>query len=199
MAKSELEKIYREELIHPDPRGDYLTDKGSYHSYIQNYYSKEFTDREGVSNILELGVMSGGSIMLWHKWFTNAIVEGVDIWEETITNFHEMAGDTAYPRAKLYILDGYVRNTVDSFEDDTYDYIIDDGPHSLASQVYCVENYLCKVKPGGKMIIEDVQDIRHIESLRNAIDPELAVEFCTFDFSKMSNRSDDIIFEITRQ
>ena len=199
MAKSELEKIYRAELIHPDPRGTMLTDKGSHHSYIQNYYSKEFTDREGVSNILELGVMSGGSVMLWHKWFTNAVIEGVDIWDETISNFKEVSGDTEYPRAKLYEMDGYTADAVNCFDDDKYDYIIDDGPHSLMSQVYCIENYLCKVKPGGKMIIEDVQDIKWIPTLVKAIDPELAVEFCTFDFSKISKVSDDIIFEITRQ
>ena len=39
------------------------------------------------------------------------------------------------------------------------DYLIDDGPHTLDSQLFAIEYWFKKVKVGGTMIIEDIQKL----------------------------------------
>jgi hypothetical protein len=45
-----------------------------------------------------------------------------------------------------------VTNILSTFEDDSFDYIIDDGPHTLASMVISAQKWIDKVKPSGKLI-----------------------------------------------
>ena len=55
--------------------------------------------------------------------------------------------------------DAYSNDIVDLYPDETFDYIIDDGPHSIESQLNCVKKWFSKLKPNGKLIIEDVMNI----------------------------------------
>jgi hypothetical protein len=83
------------------------------------------------------------------------------------------------------------------FEDDYFDYIIDDGPHNVQSQIYAIENWLSKVKKGGKLIIEDIQGPLALTKLENlCISKDL--DFKIFDLRKNKNRFDDIIISITK-
>ena len=78
--KPQLEKLFREKCTHPHANGAYTTDKGSDHDYILGYYASEFEGKQdSVTDILEIGVMSGGSLMLWHHYFNSANIEGIDI------------------------------------------------------------------------------------------------------------------------
>lgn len=176
-----------------------FSDKGTVHTYIQGYYSEEFKNPKRVKNFLELGIMHGGSIMLWHDWFTNARIEGVDVADDSLYYYDKNRGDEEYPRFYPLIMDAYQQATVDLFEDDFFDYIVDDGPHSVDSQCYAIEHYLCKVKPGGKLIIEDVQDGRDIEHFIKSIDKvsDLVADFKHIELN-IKHRYDDRIFEITR-
>ena len=50
------------------------------HSYIEKYYSKtfeSFRDRKHLT-IVEIGVHQGESLELWHKFFSDANVIGID-------------------------------------------------------------------------------------------------------------------------
>jgi hypothetical protein len=85
------------------------------------------------------------------------------------------------------------------FEDNYFDYIIDDGPHTLESQVLCIQKYLPKVKSGGKIIIEDIQKIEWIKILESCIDKNIAESWRTIDIRESKGRWDDIIFEITKK
>jgi hypothetical protein len=64
------------------------TDKNTVHSYLQLYHNLLVNKKETAQNVLEIGINSGGSIKLWHDYFTNATVYGLDImssdniWEE---------------------------------------------------------------------------------------------------------------------
>jgi hypothetical protein len=50
-----------------------FTDKGSSHSYIQNFYEDEFKKYQDKDiNFLEIGIMSGGCFLLWSEYFKNA-------------------------------------------------------------------------------------------------------------------------------
>jgi hypothetical protein len=136
--------------------------------------------------------------MLWSSWFTNAKVVGLDIYEAVPQHYDEMRGDREFPNVEIRIQDGYANLVIAEHQDNFYDYIIDDGPHSLESMILAVEKWLPKIKPGGKLIIEDVQNYDWFEKLEKEVNQELATEFRRFDFRKNKNRSDDMIFEVTR-
>jgi len=170
---------------------DWQTDKGGIHDYINAYYTHEFYDkRESVKTFLEIGVFNGGSLRLWKEWFINAKITGIDI---------NMPDFVAQEGINIFVKDAYNQQVIDEIQDETYDYIIDDGPHTLHSMVIAVKKYLPKVKKGGKLIIEDVQDIEWIKILEEVIDKNIASEWKTFDMRSNKGRYDDIIFEIKRK
>lgn len=195
-----LEEMYRSVCAYPGRPGFYTSDKGADHDYIKSYYEKEFEGkRDSVKNVLELGVQWGGSLMLWSEWFPNAKVVGLDIYEGVVGHYNEMRGAREYPNVEIRIQDGYVNPVIAEHPDSFYDYIIDDGPHSIESMITAIHKWLPKVKPGGKLVIEDIQNYDWFEKLEKEVSPELATEFRRFDFRKNKNRSDDMIFEITRK
>lgn len=195
-----LDEMYRSVCAYPGRPGFYTSDKGADHDYIKSYYTHEFKDkRDSVKNVLELGVQWGGSLMLWSEWFPNAKVVGLDIYEGVIEHYNEMRGTREYPNVEIRIQDGYVNPVIAEHPESFYDYIIDDGPHSLESMKVAIQKWLPKVKPGGKLVIEDIQNHDWFEKLEKEISPELSTEFRRFDFRKNKNRSDDMILEITRK
>ena len=50
------------------------TDKNTLHSYLPLYQELLKGKKETAKNILEVGISQGGSIKLWHDYFTNAIL-----------------------------------------------------------------------------------------------------------------------------
>lgn len=195
-----LDEMYRSVCAYPGRPGFYTSDKGADHDYIKSYYTHEFKDkRDSVKNVLELGVQWGGSLMLWSEWFPNAKVVGLDIYEGVIEHYNEMRGNREYPNVEIRIQDGYVNSVIAEHSDSFYDYIIDDGPHSIESMKVAIQKWLPKVKPGGKLVIEDIQNYDWFEKLEREVSPEFSTEFRRFDFRKNKNRSDDMILEITRK
>lgn len=165
----------------------YLTDKGDTHNYIKGYYGYEFNDiREKPINILEIGLAHCGSAKLWRDWFVNGNIYVIE---------HDINLITKLDRINIKLADAYLHDTIDYYQDIEFDYIIDDGPHTLKSQIFSVKNWSNKLKPGGKLIIEDVQDINNIEVLKAYTDfPNRVIDLRETSFK----RYDDIIFEITK-
>ena len=135
-----------------------FTDKGSSHSYIQNFYEDEFKKyQEKNINFLEIGIMSGGSLILWSNYFKNAKnIIGVDCTDEFLHPDCRDIEGVEYYFHDAYDID-FVKNLIN------LDIVIDDGQHTLESQLECIELYLPKLNKGGVLIIEDVQDERHFE------------------------------------
>lgn len=173
------------ELYYSKPRP--LTDKGECHDYINSYYTKEFADkRESNLTILEIGLFKGGSSELWSEWFTNATLYGIEI-----TPF------TPLGRTIIHIGDAYSETMLNKFENITFDYIIDDGPHTLESQIAAIRIWGPKVKSDGKLIIEDVRP-EFVPSLISTAE-ECGFTYQIFDLRHIKNRFDDIIFEVTHR
>jgi FkbM family methyltransferase len=76
------------------------------------------------------------------------------------------------------------------------DIVIDDGPHSLESQIFSVKNFSTKVKPGGLFVIEDVADIEYCKQLTEATPLHLRPHIEILDLRGVKGRSDDILFVI---
>ena len=55
------------------------TDKNTIHSYLPLYEQLLNKRKETALNVLEVGINLGGSIKLWHDYFTNATIFGLDI------------------------------------------------------------------------------------------------------------------------
>lgn len=101
--------------------------------------------------ILELGVRSGGSLLLWRDYFPNGVVAGLDVEPQSVS---------ADERVKIY--SGRQEDTAllsriaKEVAPDGFDIVIDDASHiaapTRASFWHLFDNHL---KPGGLFAIED--------------------------------------------
>jgi ubiquinone/menaquinone biosynthesis C-methylase UbiE len=123
-------------------------DKGSLHSYIDSYENIF----QKISNIklLEIGCARGDSVMMWADYFDNSEIIAVDIYKNYI-----------YPEVgwKFIHHNACTKEFSDTFENEYFDYIIDDGSHTLNDQLISFEFLFKKLKNKGKYVIEDVQNI----------------------------------------
>ena len=164
----------------------YKTDKYNPHTYIQDFYDKEFSkylNKENFS-ILEIGVLGGGSLNLWRDFFKNGEIVGIDV-------FIRVSSDVV----KSYIHEGIKLHTVDSYNEEDkfefnaiqsrkdffniydktkFDIIIDDGHHDGESQVKTFNNFKHLIKKGGLYVIEDIKsDYPHYQTIKEANIPNL--------------------------
>ncbi len=172
-----------------------ITDKGTTHDYINSYYTNEFTNRDAEINLVEIGIGDGYSMVLWREWLRKAEITAIEKYPYHYNHKKpfEIKGATSI------FQDAYQQSTVDLFEDNSIDYLIDDGPHTFESQIYCIQYWLPKIKSGGKIIIEDVQEYDRFEKFEKLIkDNNLNVSTKIFDSREVKGRYDDLIFEITK-
>lgn len=170
---------------------DFGTDKNTTHDFIAGFYEKEFAKyKNNKIDLLEVGISGGGSLYLWNKYFTNGTFWGVDISNRIFKPYKDLPNTT-------YIFEnGYTEKLVNRLPD--FDIMIEDGPHTLETQVFFIREYSKKLKPGGILIIEDVQEEEHIKVLADNT-PEYLKEGIEFvDIRKNKNRYDDMLFVIRR-
>ena len=111
---------------------------------------------------------------------------------------HDKALQQNIDGVSLLIADAYDKHTVDMFKNMQFDYIIDDGDHHPDSQVFVVKEWVSLLKPGGKLIIEDVQAMEYAERLQSVAEhPSRIVDLRGVKEGKRYV-SDDIIFELTK-
>jgi len=131
---------------------NYDTDKAAHTHYLRNYeeYFRPLLDKD--VRLLELGVLKGGSLLLWRDYFERGVIAGLDL------NPAQVEDPTG--RIRLYrggqhdteLLDRIARECAP----EGFDVIIDDCSHvgelARASFWHLFENHL---KPGGLYVIED--------------------------------------------
>jgi SAM-dependent methyltransferase len=131
---------------------NYDTDKAAHTHYLRNYeeYFRPLLDRD--VRLLELGVLKGGSLLLWRDYFERGVIAGLDL------NPAQIEDPTG--RIRLYqggqqeteLLDRIARECAP----EGFDVIIDDCSHvgelARVSFWHLFENHL---KPGGLYVIED--------------------------------------------
>jgi hypothetical protein len=162
----------------------HATDKNTYHSYVDNLYSALFTPiRNDVRTLLEIGILSGGSLRLWRDFFTSAEIHGVDIAAHS-----QIVGE---PRIRTWLMDAYSAQTAACLPDQL-DIIIDDGPHTLNSVIELFRHYPQKLKPGGLMIVEDVQSLDWFTTLIAELPLELARDILVYDMRAARGQYDDV-------
>jgi hypothetical protein len=169
------------------------SDKGTTHDYINGWYSDEFTPKQtDVLTILEIGVHRGDSITLLRDWFVNSNIIGIDPFGDGLPA--GIADDIRKMGNMTIIQDNaYSENVLNMFEDNSIDYIIDDGPHTLESQLFSIEYWFKKVKVGGALIVEDIQKFDRDKEKIDSLCFQLGLNYETIDLRNNKDRYDDIL------
>jgi trans-aconitate methyltransferase len=118
--------------------------------YVDTFYNELFMPlRDKVTNLLEIGIHYGESLLLWRDYFPNAVIHGVDVHEYTPSLRQE-------ERLNLQYTNAYTKEFTNTLSDEFFDIIIDDGPHTFESMVFFLQHYMNKLKPGGILVLEDI-------------------------------------------
>ena len=184
-----------------------LTDKNTIHSYIEPYEEIFNKKKYNNNNILEIGIgepltdnRNGGSIKLWHDYFVNSTIYGIDIHDiskinDIIKNNERiklLTGKNAYDIQ--FIKQNFISQNI------KFDIMIDDGPHTYHSMKFFVEQYLPLLNPKGILIIEDIPNISWCNKLINSVPSVMKnqVIYRIYDLRNNKKRFDDILLIFER-
>lgn len=130
----------------------YRTDKGGNPDYLKVYEEILGPVADQDLKLLELGVMHGGSLLMWRDYLSNATIVGLDI--------NQVDVDDSSGRVHFYRGEQQDTQMLDTLAAETapegFDVIIDDASHvgsyTRISFWHLFDHHL---KPGGWFIIED--------------------------------------------
>ena len=133
--------------------------------YTSHYAKLLDSVRYDIKKVLEIGVETGRSHRMWLEYFPNAIIYGMDVFDETdrsgyVKEFNRLQEGNPYLDRSI-MFEGNQSNVDDlqrflSEYGGDFDMIIDDGGHSM-EQMQTSLNYLWNsVKSGGLYVIEDL-------------------------------------------
>jgi hypothetical protein len=138
---SELIKLFRNSE-------NFSTKHFKYFNVYENLL-KRFRDQDII--FVEIGVLNGGSLDVWKKYFSNkSKIIGIDQNPEC-KKFQK-------DNIKIYIGSQSDQGFWDHFFEEVgpVDIIIDDGGHTNMQQIVTAVNCIPKIKNGGMLIVEDV-------------------------------------------
>jgi cephalosporin hydroxylase len=174
------------------------TDKDTTHSYLPLYQQLLIKKKDTAKNVLEIGIQQGGSIKLWKDFFINADVYGLDIMNS------DKVWDSISNKDRIIL-----HTSTDAYSDEffntnflnkniRFDFMLDDGPHTLESMIQFIKLYSQIMTPDGILIIEDVQSWSWINILINSVPENLKEYIKTYDLRHIKGRYDDIVFTIDK-
>ena len=165
------------------------TDKNTTHPYVDRFYETELTRyRDQPVAVLELGVFCGASVHLWHEYFSQGTIVGLDLVDAVLPEHRSL------PRAQYLFRDAYHPGIFPDTQQ--FDIIIDDGPHTFESQIWAMEFYLPHLAPGGLFVIEDVQNTYYPAVFHKLVPPSYQSE--TIDLRPYGRGHMDILFVVRR-
>jgi hypothetical protein len=179
------------------------TDKNTTHSYLDLYQQLLSSKKESAQNVLEIGIgdfdeKNGGSIKLWRDFFTNATIYGIDILPISRV-IDELINDKRvilYTEENAYDESFFTYNILS--KNIKFDLLLDDGPHTLESMKQFIKLYSKVLAGDGILIIEDIQSMDWIDTLKTEVPEDLKKFIKIYDLRNNKNRYDDIVFTIDR-
>lgn len=185
----------------------FKTDKGTSHSYI-TYYESIFHDiKSRKLNVLEIGVLFGGSLKMWSTYFENSMIFGVD-------NFVQKTGEKYYnympvdfkivqkdlSSHKNIVLFNFDCESVNSINEHLknikFDIIIDDASHNINQQLSNITNYSNYLENNGIYICEDIQSKEDGKILLDRAKHTFPNKKCNVLEFNCKKRSDDRLLSI---
>lgn len=185
------------------------TDKNTTHSYLPLYEKLLNPIADTATNVLEIGIgdfrenqvtshKNGGSLLMWLDFFTKAKIHAIDILGEDSVHEQVLNSD----RIKTYTnTDAYNTDNIQKYFTDKgikFDFILDDGPHTLQSMIDCIKLYHELLTDNSILIIEDVQSTDWFDALKKETPDHLQKYIKTYDLRKNKNRYDDLVFTINK-
>ena len=154
---------------HENQRG---TDKGTSHSYLPVYESifDNFLEKKKNISVLEIGIQHGGSIFSWYELHEGSYVIGIDVNNDNIN--YDLIEKMKKDRYSIIIDDAYSDNIIRQIKSkfpDGVDFIVDDGPHSIDSQIKFIELYLPLLNENSIAVIEDISSLSYLTILEDKI------------------------------
>lgn len=144
----------------------YDTDKSSQRNNVSNtrhchpytlFYDGLFKNKKDEHlKIAELGILDGGSLLMWKDYFINSEIYGFEYNDMLIKKFKQNFNND---RISLSNIDVTNKDSIiKSFSELNilYDIIIEDTTHQFEDQIRVIENIYQYLKPGGILIIENI-------------------------------------------
>jgi SAM-dependent methyltransferase len=130
--------------------GDTTDKASSGHGFLE-FYERFFQPiKNSATKVFEIGISEGASLVLWEKYFPKATVYGIDILDKSALESK---------RIKTFVADQADRSQLAAFIDKfggDFDFILDDGGHTMPQQQISFGFLFQYVRPGGYYIIEDL-------------------------------------------
>ncbi len=179
--------------IENHPRG---TDKSCPHSYIENIYEPLFEITSKPTALLEIGIFGGASLVLWKTAFPDCEIIGFEI--DSLAELHPKAREYLHDKKIiLHFVDAYSEG-FDLVRGRQFDLIIDDGPHTIKSQIKSLR-YYDLLGPQGTFIIEDLYHSFWAAAIIWFFAPiRVKRDMIFIDLYKFSKRKDDCVLLITK-
>lgn len=133
-----------------------VTNQRHCHPYTLFYDGLFKSKKEEPLKIAELGILDGGSLLMWREYFKNAQIVGFEYNDNLIANFRKRFNNN---RISLFNINVNNKDSISSAFHNVnmqYDIIIEDTTHQFEDQIRVIENAYSYLKPGGIMIIEDI-------------------------------------------
>ncbi len=130
----------------------YKTDKHSgWHNYAVSYEELFKGLQHEPIKLLEIGILKGGSILMWREWFKYATIYGIDL------NPDRPGDDLKVDRVWTDKVDQGNRSQLGTYakEQGPWQIVIDDGSHRMTHQKLSFEVLWEYVEPGGYYVVED--------------------------------------------
>jgi len=127
------------------------TDKGT--TFTQLYDRWLGPVREQRMRMLEIGLYNGGSLRMWRDYLPNTVLHGIDVDARTLAYQDEV------PNTQVRLVDQGDAAALEAFVAElggNYDFILDDGGHTMVQQIVSFEVLWPQVMPGGIYAIEDI-------------------------------------------
>jgi Methyltransferase domain len=148
-------------MILTDLANKHGTDKGTAvgaaHGYTE-IYARYFGDvRHKVKKVLEIGIAGGASLMMWHEYFENATIFGIDHNDAYV---RPMMGKEMFIQAVC--MEATKKEDWDHFAKcwgGDFDIIIDDGGHFSNQIIAAFNNAWPLLGRGGLYFVEDTHQI----------------------------------------
>lgn len=154
-----------------------------------NTYENIFKDLKNKDiNFLEIGVANGHSIASWYKYFSNALINGMDIKKKDKLFYKGK-------RLNYSSVDCLNQKQVSNFlrKNKKFDVIIDDSSHTYDAYFYNLKNFYKHLKNGGIYILEDFRGADRERKLSQKFNQENGGAFLQRDKFTIEQIFDNIL------
>ena len=142
-------------------------------SYLDHYDEKLYSYQKLPIKFFEIGIMNGGSLEIFSKYFLNAeLILGCDV--------DPKCKDLNFDKSNIKVIVGNVNESEiknQIIKHSEFDIIIDDGSHNSNDIVISFCNYFNHLKDGGLFIIEDLHCSYHQEHRGGLFYPISSINF----------------------